>query len=825
MKCAQCRTDNAEANLFCASCGAPLGVRELPPGASADRTWNVPGRTLAAGEVFAGRYRIIEELGQGGMGRVYKAYDARTRDDIALKIIQPWFAADDTASARFRLELKQARQVAHRNVIRVFDLGEAEGTIYLSMEYVPGQTLNSVIRLAGRLDAATAVGYARQIVDGLAEAHRAGIVHRDLKPQNIMIAPDGTAKIMDFGIARSGNAPALTDRGAVVGTPAYMSPEQARGAEADARSDIFALGRILGEMVTGHLPAAPDSPARQGQQAGPVVPVDLQRIILRCTAEDPGRRFQNAAELKAALDAWTAETPEGSPRRSAKGRRRGLRGLAVVLAAAAVLIPTFWLLRRARPAERPPVPVSARRTIAVLPFEDLSPDHSLTAHCEGLADDLRTKLAAVCDVISKYSSDRIKNPAKDALEFIKGLNVEYYLEGAFRREAPVIKANIKISDAKSGFQRWTRSYEIGPDAFYEMKDLISRDSAAFLGGGGAEAQAPSREPADMKSYFFYQWGRYFEDLYIERSREVDFAEAARNYRNAVSADPRNAKGYYGLGNLHEHRFSKTSRAEDLEAMTEYYGRAFALDPQMPEAHLGLGWAFYHQRKLEDAYTKFREAYRMAPRSADVNFAVGSLFRSLGLYAQALPYYERAIQLSPLDSQPYFNEASCLWYLGDYGKAEDLLKRALAFEPGTARLHLNLARQYLSMGRLDDAEREIAAGEKLQPVSEALTRHKVWLAAARGDRGRALALIPTVELSFLYEITNAYCLLGMRPEAVRNIRLGIEKAPGSVHDEAYVYPYLTSNPLYADLQGDAEFKKILAEEKARDEEKRKKYPGF
>ena len=809
---------------------------------SSTQTIAPPGSEPRAGEMFAGRYRLIEEIGRGGMGRVFKAFDTDLQDSVALKFLRPAVLWDSDAVSRFKSEIKQARLVSHPNVGRVFDWGESAGVVYLSMEFVPGQTLKTMIRQAGRLDTDTAVAIARQIGEGLAEAHRLGIVHRDMKPQNIIITPDGAAKIMDFGIARSGGAPDLTQAGAIIGTPEYMAPEQA-GRAADVRSDLYALGVILYEMVTGRVPFPAETPLgaawkhkteepRSPRQTAPGLSSGLDKLILKCLEKDPQRRFQNASEF---LDALNAVHPADAgssrppfPKRKGKPRPFVIAGLGAGLIVAIIVL---WAVLGKKPwrEEGRPTGGSVRSTIAVLPFEDLSPDHSLAAHCEGLADDLRTRLSGSFDVISKYSSDRIKTPDKDALDFIKGLNVEYYLEGAFRLEESGVKANIKVSDARTGFQRWTRSYEIRTDAFFSMEDAIAREAAEFLGGGEAARASGRREPANLKSYFFCQWGRYYEDLYVKLGRDGDFAEAVRNFESAVKADGGNAKGYWGLGNLYEQRYAKKSAPRDLETMLGYYQRAFDIDPALPEARLGLGWAHYHQRKPEEAYRNFKDAFGMAPNNADVDFAVGALFRSLGLYEQALPYYERAVALSPLDSRAYFDEAGCCWYLGDYEKAENLLKQALTFEsataPATARLHLNLARQFLSLGRLAEAEHEIGAAEKLQLASDALTRHKVWLAAARGDRAGALALLRSVERPYLYEITNAYCLLKMTREAVRNIREGIEEAPGSVHDEAYVYPFLTANPLFRGLRDDSDFRKILAGEKTKHEAKLKNYPSF
>ncbi|MBM3297907.1 MAG: hypothetical protein FJY83_09970, partial [Candidatus Aminicenantes bacterium] len=250
MKCPQCGIENPAGTRFCGQCAAPLDAAESPRppsppkgGAAArSQTMSLPIRELASGAVFAGRYEVIEELGRGGMGRVYKVLDREVREKLALKLLNPEVAGDERTIERFRNELKLARQISHRHVCRMYDLGREEGSYYITMEYVPGEDLKSFIHRVGQLPAGKAAAVARQVADGLAEAHRLGIIHRDLKPQNIMIDRDGQAKVMDFGIARSVKAKGLTGAGVIVGTPEYMAPEQVDGKEPDQRSDIYALG-------------------------------------------------------------------------------------------------------------------------------------------------------------------------------------------------------------------------------------------------------------------------------------------------------------------------------------------------------------------------------------------------------------------------------------------------------------------------------------------------------------------------------------------------------------------------------------------------------
>jgi CheY-like chemotaxis protein len=275
-------------------------------------TIEVPKEELTRGTTFAGRYEIIEEIGKGGMGKVYRALDTEVKEEVAVKLIKPKIIQDEATIERFRNELKVARKVSHRNICRMHDLGKAEEGYYITMEYVEGEDLKSLIRKKGKLSTDEAIGIAQQVCEGLAEAHELGVVHRDMKPQNIMIDKNDRAKIMDFGIARSVEVPRVTATGMIIGTPDYFSPEQAEGEEADQRSDIYSLGVILYEMVTGSVPFEGDTALSVAlkhksqlpldpRKLNPDVSDDLSRLILICMEKERERRYQKAEELLADL--------------------------------------------------------------------------------------------------------------------------------------------------------------------------------------------------------------------------------------------------------------------------------------------------------------------------------------------------------------------------------------------------------------------------------------------------------------------------------------------------------------------------------------------
>ncbi len=317
IKCPKCQFENPDDTLFCGKCGTQFPLAEK---VEVTETLETPKEELTTGSTFAGRYQIIEELGKGGMGKVYRALDRKLNEEVGLKLIKPEIASDKKTIDRFSNELKLARKISHRNVGRMYELMEEKGTHFITMEYISGEDLKSFIRRVGQLPIGKAISVAKQVCDGLTEAHRLGVVHRDLKPSNIMIDKEGNARIMDFGIARSLEAKGITGAGVMIGTPEYMSPEQAGTKEVDQRSDIYSLGVILYEMVTGQLPFEGETPLDIAMKHKSEIPLDprehnsqipenLSQVVLKCLEKDIENRYQNAEELLSDLEAIESGMP------------------------------------------------------------------------------------------------------------------------------------------------------------------------------------------------------------------------------------------------------------------------------------------------------------------------------------------------------------------------------------------------------------------------------------------------------------------------------------------------------------------------------------
>jgi len=631
MVCPQCKFDNPQDLLYCGKCGTKLDP-SANSSVSSTRTLQVPDHQLARGSTFAGRFEVIEEIGKGGMGTIYRVLDKAINEEVALKLLKPEIAADRKTIERFKNELKLARKITHKNVCRMYDINEEGSTPYIIMEYVSGEDLKSFIRRSGQLSVSKATAIIKQACEGLAEAHRLGVVHRDLKPQNIMIDRDGNVHIMDFGIARRISGSELTEEGAVIGTPDYMSPEQVSGEVADERSDIYSLGVILYEMVTGRLPFTGDTSLsvalkhktaihKDPREINPQIPIRLNQLIHKCMDKDRAQRYQRTenllseiTEIESELSSTTAVSEQRKPDTPITGKQELLK------------------------------------SIAVLPFKDMSSQQDQTYFCEGLAEELINALTQIKDlkVASRTSSFSFKEKEADIREIGKVLNVGSVLEGSVQKAGNRLRITAQLISVTDGYHLWSQRFDRTADDIFAIQDEISMAVVEMLKGELLEEEkqkvtkrhTENKDALNLYLRGLYFWNRRFHGDMI---RAVDF------YQRAIDKDPDYAPPYVGIANvfnimgywgfIHPGTAYTKSKAMLQKAMTidnsssemysslaflcngyewdpaaaeRYLLKSLELNPQNVYAHAWYAEVLATQRRKEEAVAEVTRAVELDP---------------------------------------------------------------------------------------------------------------------------------------------------------------------------------------------------------------------
>ena len=813
-KCPNCSGENADTQHFCGDCGTPLPVSLPQPAVlpQIDETIPLPSAELAPGLLFAKRYQVIEELGMGGMGRVYRVLDTKLNEEIGLKLVRPDIASDRAVIERFSAELKLARQVVHRNVARMFDLNEDAGVPYITMEYVKGENLKRLIRKVGHLSPSQALPYAGQICDGLAEAHRLGIVHRDLKPQNVMIDEEGQAKILDFGLARLLDQAGRDGGSSRSGTPAYVSPEQIRGAAADARSDIYSLGVLIYEMLTGRTPFKADSVEKivdmhlhdipeAPHALNPGISTGLSTLVMKCLEKDPAARFQTAAELREALGCLTDTS------RTRKARL--VRRITVAAAAAGLLAAVAFTVFVIVPSE------PWKPSVAVLPIEDTGIQEASGKFLAGLQREVTDRLIGIPNlrVLDDVSVNSYDLKEKSTPQKGDTLGVRYIVRITVAVEGDKIDGKVYLLDAK-------HSMNVRPMTF--TKDLVDYralqdDIPVFV----AKALGVDLSPEHLKKFRkrgtdnIEAYSLFLEGMRLldEGERPQDVELAIETLQRAVDIDPNYALGHWGLGYAYENLYydlDKGKNPDDLERMYLHLNTASKLDPTFAETNLGLGWYFFYKADNPRAFEYFRKALALEPDSYLVRRDSGAFLRSLGLYKQALPFLERAAKLAPRDPLPLAQIAQCWTFLGNCEKALVYTKKALAIREGYDDANLMHAALLSLAGRFDEADRQIRAMERFDIKNTRLPFLREALTALRQGRGKPYDFTAD-RPSITPQGTYLYLSFAMKEEALANINRGIDAGFWNGM-YLYSYPSLAKNPRYKVLRDNPQFQEILRRQK-------------
>jgi len=740
MKCPKCHFENPPNSNFCSKCATQLPLSE-ETSVPHTKTLETPVKELTRGTTFAERYEFIEELGIGGMGRVYKVFDRKINEDVAIKILKPEISEDEKTIERFGNELKFTRKIVHKNVCRMYDLNDEKGTQYITMEYVPGEDLKSTIVRVGRLSLGKAVSVAKQVSEGLIEAHHLGVVHRDLKPQNIMIDKEGNVRIMDFGIARALKTKGITAAGMMIGTPEYMSPEQAEIKETDQRSDIYSLGVILYEMVTGRLPFEGDSPlgiAMKHKSEKPSDPrefnsqisPELSHVILRCMEKAKDKRYQKAEELYSELDNIEKGLPTRErvvPKRKPITSREitvqfSLKKLlipALAVITAAIIAVIIW---RLVPQKRVVPFPQDKPSLAVMYFENNTGDESLDHWRKALSDLLIADLSQ-----SKYimvlSGEKLYNILEElnlleaksySSKVIKKIStkggVRYILVGKLAMAGETLRINALLQEASTGNLMASEMVEgKGEGSLFSMVDNLTRKIKASFKlseeeiAGDIDKEVEKITTTSSDAYKYYREG-------MEYFTKGDYLKSIPLMEIAVAFDPEFAMAYRTMANAYSAiGYRKEARKR--------YKKAFELSERVSDRERFYIEGVYYQQS-ERTYDKAIEAYnellKIYPDDLIGNNNLGALYADLEEWEKAIPLYEVNIQnkVEPVICYEYITYS--YGAKGLYDRATDVLELYLSEISDNASIRFNLADNYLHQGKYNLARAEAAKAFFLDP---------------------------------------------------------------------------------------------------------------
>ena len=676
-------------------------------------------------------YKVLDKLGEGGMGTVYLAEDTSLNRKVALKMLPAQMASDPERLERFQREARAVAALNHPNIVTIYSVEESEHGPFITMELVNGKSLDRVISPAG-LPIKEFLSIALALADALSSAHEKGITHRDLKPANIMVTVDGRVKILDFGLAKQQvvapgddipDMATLTREGVVIGTVPYMSPEQVQGKALDHTTDIFSVGIILYEMATGERPFQGQTPAelvssilrdspRPVNDVSAALPTSLGGIITRCLAKESGRRYPTARELYQSLKRLENEL-ETTGGKSAP-------------------------------------------SIAVLPFADLSPEKDQDYFCEGLAEELINALVKIegLRVASRTSAFQIKGTVSDAGEIGRRLNVGSVLGGSVRKAGNRLRVTAQLTDVADGYHLWSERYDRNLEDIFAIQDDIAQSIVQALKvtlGPTGKAVIEKAAKVDVQAYDYYLKGRKF----FYQFRQQGFEFARQMFARAIVIDPQYARAYAGVADccsfLYMYFDSRTDNLKEADAASR---KAVEIDPGSAEAHASRGLAVSLRREFDEARVEFETALRLDPRNFEAHYlyarslvgqgkpeeaaehfrraceinpenydapslyaqtlhGLGRRAQSEAAYRQALEVVKKHLELNPDDSRAINLGAVCFAHLGESEEAAKWAGRAAIVDPDNPSVLYNVACVYSQLGEVERAidclEQSITSG--------------------------------------------------------------------------------------------------------------------